>query len=248
MDIFKLIFEHDITLEHLSGNEDPRNLEKGRDAMLATFLKPQQTYNRYYFTGTRIREERFGLSVLAAYPEIVKTLDRVFADMVNARSESFSEVSGGKQDVIPETSLAAGWHRSDGSRFEDLTEEIREMQPYEMLISGRSSEESTRNEFVLDEQIGIREHFKPLTRLLDRDHLVLISEKAHHGIDLHLFSRRNLYEQLFHSYQKMVKPEFRYFSINGKRIGSERQFYFETWTLNRPPHGFQEVTQDARIR
>jgi hypothetical protein len=38
-----------------------------------------------------------------------------------------------------------------------------------------------------------------------------------------------------------VDDEFRFFSMNGKRINSERTFYFETWALDRPPHGIEEV-------
>jgi hypothetical protein len=29
--------------------------------------------------------------------------------------------------------------------------------------------------------------------------------------------------------------------MNGKRITSERKFYFETWALSQPPHGIEEV-------
>jgi len=33
--------------------------------------------------------------------------------------------------------------------------------------------------------------------------------------------------------------------MNGKRITSERKFYFETWTLDRPPHGVEEVFKET---
>jgi hypothetical protein len=46
---------------------------------------------------------------------------------------------------------------------------------------------------------------------------------------------------MFYPLQKLVPETFRFFSINGKKFRTERHFYFETWTLEKPPHGFEEV-------
>lgn len=55
MDIFKLIFHHDLLLEQLSGNDDVKNKAK-EELSLEDFMKPIQTYSRYYFSGTRLKE------------------------------------------------------------------------------------------------------------------------------------------------------------------------------------------------
>lgn len=242
MDILKIIYEHDITLETLSGNDDPRNLQKDKEALLESFLSPQKTWCRYYFTGTTLptgdtsfekqglEEFRFGLNSLMAWPEIQKQLPKVV---------KLSEGVHGP---------ATTWHRTDGTRFDNLEEALAKLEPCDLIISGSNSDARLRKNLELDSMTGIRERFEPLTGLLEKEHLVLMAEKAHHGMDIHLFSRWNLYEPIFYTFQAMAGPELRYFSINGKRIRTERQFYFETWSLERPPHGFQEVTAESRLR
>ncbi|MFO7800643.1 MAG: hypothetical protein R6V22_12825, partial [Rhodohalobacter sp.] len=84
-----------------------------------------------------------------------------------------------------------------------------------------------------------------LANVLEGDDLVLYKEPAHNGFDLHLFSKENIYTSFFEQFKSMVSEQFRFFSINGKRVRSERKFYFETWTLDRPPHGAEEVFKDT---
>lgn len=223
MDIFKLIFEHDLTLEQLSGNHDPRR-RGAADApsTIEQFLRPEPTFCRYYFTGTRFPENHFGLNSLSHAHELLDTL-------VHA---------------LPPTL----WHNESGDLCGNLARDLMQSAPHCLFISGETSDPGLREALRQNHQTGIREQFEPLTRLLTQDHMVLITEKAHHGTDLHLFSRHNLYEPFFHAYQKLVSPDLRFFSINGRRVSSERHFYFETWTLERPPHGFMEVTAQARLR
>ena len=235
MEILKIIFEHDMTLEHLSGHDDPRNRMEGRELTLASFLTPQKTYNRYYFTGTNLDENRFGLSALHAWPVVRKMIERILLE--SAAEPSCEPARAGRH-----------WHRPDGTQYNTFTEALKDLKPYDILISGDTSDQDFRSKLTLDDRTGIRERFEPLTALLDRRHLVILAEKAHHGYDLHLFCRDNLYEPLFHGCKHILNPELRCFTINGKRVNSERHFYFETWSLDRPPHGFQEVTPDARIR
>ncbi len=231
MEILKIIFEHDMTLEHLSGHDDPRNRMADREQTLASFLAPQKTYNRYYFTGSNLDENRFGLSPMHAWPVVRKMIGGIL------------------NDAAAESSGAGGdWHRPDGTHHNSFSEGLEGLRPYDVLISGDTSDQDIRSKLILDDRTGIRERFEPLTALLDRGHSVIIAEKAHHGYDLHLFCRDNLYEPLFQGCKDILSPELRCFTINGKRVNSERHFYFETWSLDRPPHGFQEVTPDARIR
>lgn len=224
MDIFKLIFEHDILLEHLAGTEDPRHTAK-KELDLEAFLKPVPTYTKYYLTGSRVAENRFGLSVLHHFPEICDTLAKMFSDRTIHYSGNI---------------IAA----------DNFSELLQSLQPNEhLLISQPGNNESIpTEELTIDAQSNVRDVLPAVTRYMDAGHIILYAEQAHHGVDFHLFSAKNLYEQFFVAFQPMASPDFRYFSINGKKVGSERTFYFETWTLHRPPHGFEEVTSASRLR
>ena len=231
MEILKIIFEHDMTLEHLSGHDDPRKRKQDRQQTLASFLAPQKTYNRYYITGSCLDKNRFGLSALNAWPVVQRMISEVFD---NNAGRSFYPG--------PE------WHQPNGTIHNSFSDALKDLKPYDVLISGAESDEQVRSKLHLDDRTGIRERFESLTALLDQSHLVILAEKAHHGCDLHLFTCDNFYESMFNACKKILNPELRCFTINGKRVNSERHFYFETWSLDHPPHGFQEVTPDARIR
>ena len=82
---------------------------------------------------------------------------------------------------------------------------------------------------------------KVLRDMLEKGWIVLYKREASDGFDIHMFSKENVYTRFFHPLKKLLPEAFRFFSINGKRLSSERQFYFETWALHKPPHGFEEV-------
>lgn len=252
MEILKIIFEHDMTLEHLSGhNEDPRKRSVEPRQALESFMSPQKTYNRYYFTGTHLNENRFGLSAMRAWPVVREMIEReLFETFFNRPVPTYSRRPAETSAEQSDEPARAGrrWHRPDGAQYNTFSEALIDLKPYDVLISGDTSDQHIRSGLILDDRTGIRERFEPLTALLDRGHLVILAEKAHHGFDLHLFCRDNLYEPLFNGCKDIIHPTLRCFTINGKRVNSERHFYFETWSLDRPPHGFQEVTRDARIR
>ena len=84
-----------------------------------------------------------------------------------------------------------------------------------------------------------------LREVLENEFVVIYKEQAKNGFDLHLFSKKNIYTKFFFPLQSMLPDAFRFFSINGKKFRSERHFYFETWTLARPPHGFEEVFPES---
>ena len=86
---------------------------------------------------------------------------------------------------------------------------------------------------------------KMLRDVLEKDWIVMYKREAKHGFDIQLFSKSNLYTLFFYQLQRLVPKTFRFFSINGKRISSEKQFFFETWTLHKPPHGFEEVFPES---
>lgn len=213
MDIFKLIFHHDLLLEQLAGNEDVRN-KAAPEMSLRDFMKPLQTYTRYYFTGTRLTENRFGLTILNKKNEVLQGIHKALGN-------------------VP---LWTG----DGLSLATLPEAL-ETSGSSVIVASDGQPDTDLKVLEIDDASGVRDRIPLLKTLLDEGKKVIFLEKAHNGTDLHLFSRDNLYEPLFNSLKPLVSPEFRYFSINGKRMSGERLFYFETWTLDRPPHGFEEV-------
>lgn len=216
MDIFKLIYEHDIVYDRDSRSEEESTLEQ--------FMKPTPTYTKYYLTGTRMGDElQFGLSALENFELILQSVDAIFQD--SAYSDLNGNISG------------------------PLSARLRDANQHEIFLIGADASKYDSDSMKIDDRTGVGEKLGAIVPVLDDGIKVLFTEKAHHGIDLHLFSRDNVYETFFNTFKPMTSREdFRYFSINGKRVGSERTFYFETWTLDRPPHGFEEVTPHTVLR
>ncbi|PWN05391.1 hypothetical protein [Rhodohalobacter mucosus] len=212
-DIFKLIFEHDLRLDELRARHTDRSVQEVSESIEA-FLKPDPTYSKFYLTGTVLPESRFGLSALRHY-------DRVLHALAGGLQE-YSLFLNGKVVTLEEAAETA-----------DVGAPI-------ILTRAESHSWQTDRLTIHDgNNIG---HIKPaIADVLSSDDLLLYKEKAHHGFDLHLLSKKNIYRDLFAQFQPLVSEAFRFFSINGKKMRSEKMFYFETWTLNRPPHGAEEV-------
>lgn len=215
MDIFKLFYDHDLRLDKLAkrnANKSPEEIE----ATLSDFMKPTPTYSKFYITGTRIEKEQFGLNTLAKGQSVIQQLNEVFSHRAITTSK--------------------------GS-FDSLQDALAAVEVGEPLVI--SEDERSRpvnfNELQIDEESNVGHKKEALSALLKTDAYVVYKEKAHHGFDLHLFSKINIYPSLFQALQPLVDEEFRFFSINSKRMRTERHFYFETWMLNRPPHGAEEV-------
>ncbi|MCW9708566.1 hypothetical protein [Fodinibius salsisoli] len=213
MDIFKLFFNHDQRLDKLAkrnANKTPEEVE----ATLADFMKPDPTYSKFYITGTRLEEEKFGLDTLNKGSHIINQLGDVFSDRTI--------------------------YTSTGS-FENLSKALSATDIGGVMVI--ASEEPTIDFETLriDEESNIGHKKEGLSNILKSGAYVMYKEQAHDGFDLHLLSMENIYPSLFDAFQPLVEEDFRFFSINSKRMGSERHFYFETWTLDRPPHGAEEV-------
>ncbi|MEX0890272.1 MAG: hypothetical protein WD315_00025 [Balneolaceae bacterium] len=218
MDIFKLIYEHDLRLESLRA----RHTDRGRQDVtvsLESLLKPDPTYSRFYLSGTRLDERQFGLNVLEHYSSVMDCLETVLKPYriftLNGEQETLSE-------TVETTPVGPAIL---------LTKSAAPVAPIEELSLDQGSNTGHRKE--------------PLRHALEKGELVLYKEQAHHGFDLHLFSRENIYRSLFFPFKELIQKQFRFFSINGKRIQSERKFYFETWALERPPHGVEEVFEQT---
>ena len=214
MDIFKLFFEHDLRLDKLA----KRNANKTKEeveATLADFMKPTPTYSKFYLTGTRLKEEKFGLNVLDWWEDILERLDKTF-------EEHYIHTGNGLISSMVEA--------LDNAQIGEA-----------VIISSDSNIDLPFKPLTVDKESNVGHFKEELSEVLQDGHMVLYKEQAHDGFDLHLFSEKNIYEQLFHAFKPLVGPDFRFFSINSRRMRSERHFYFETWTLNKPPHGAEEV-------
>ena len=217
MDIFKLFFNHDQRLDKLA----KRNANKSREEVEATledFMKPDPTYSKFYITGTRLDDEQFGINTLTKSGEIVDKLDQVF------RNRFITGAPG---------------------IFSSLKKALEETAVGEALVISESKDETDFEGLRIDEESNVGHRKEELSNILQKGDYVLYKEQAHHGYDLHLFSMENIYPSLFEALKPLVDNNFRFFSINSKRMGSERHFYFETWTLGNPPHGAEEVLPET---
>lgn len=214
MDIFKLFFNHDQRLDKLA----KRNANKRKEEVEATlddFMTPDSTYSKFYITGTRLEDEQFGLNMLAKHDEVIKQLNKAFQDRtIYTNGRSYSSLSQALEAI-----------------------EIGGV----LIISESSNQEFDFETLEIDEESNVGHKKEALSKMLKSGAFVLYKEQAHHGYDLHLFSMENIYPTLFEVLQPLVEKDFRFFSINSKRMRSERHFYFETWTLDNPPHGAEEV-------
>lgn len=218
MDIFKLFFEHDMRLDRLA----KRNANKTKaevEATLEDFMKPNPTYSMFYLTGTRLNPDKFGINILQKYDQILNKLDEVFSDrMFYSSDKKFDKLS----EALPATTVGKA-----------------------LVISDDEKHPGGIAELAIDEESNVGHRKEELKKFLKTDAFVLYKEQAHDGFDLHLFSLKNIYTSLFYPLQRLVDDDFRFFSINNKRMKSERHFYFETWTLDKPPHGAEEVFSET---
>lgn len=222
MDIFKLFFNHDLRLDKLA----KRNANKTKEEVEATlqdFMQPDPTYSKFYITGTQLEEEQFGINVLSKYETIIEQLSDVFKErqIISTDSSSFTSLQNGLEHIELGNAL---------------------------IISGPNELPDLK---LLDLKIGTEAkvgHKKDEIRtVIESGAYLLYKEPAHHGYDIHLFSEKNIYPKLFEAFKPLIGNDFRFFSINNKRMRSERHFYFETWTLTNPPHGAEEVLSSTTL-
>jgi hypothetical protein len=219
MVIFKLIFEHDMVLEQLS--KPGTRYVPPKTSSLDDFLKPQQTYSRMYLSATNLEKQIFGLNHLPRFDEAIKSIDGAIG--------------------------ATNYVRSDGKSSAQLSDLVSDASESMAIVAAMNTIEPQIMEAIAPGQ-GLRDRLGDLVNILDKNHIVIFFEKAHNGLDLHIFSKNNIYDPFFYAFRKHMNKDYRFFSINGKKAKSERLFYFETWSLNRPPHGFEEVTEQTVYR
>ncbi len=183
-------------------------------------MTPDLTYSKFYITGTKLENEKFGLDTLDKSKELINQLSKVF------QNRSIHTPSG---------------------TFPSLPEALTKTPIGQAMVIGNNDDSYDFDELAIDEESNVGHKKEALSEILKSGAYVLYKEQAHHGYDLHLFSLENIYPRLFERLQTLVDDQFRFFSINSKRMGSERHFYFETWTLDNPPHGAEEVFPETAL-
>lgn len=219
MDIFKLIFEHDLRLDELRERHLDRSSQEV-SASIEEFMKPDPTYSKFYISGTVLNRKTFGLDRIKHFPQVMASLSKAF----NGFNIFLDDSPVKLQKAVKAAKI--GWP---------------------IFLSENDEVTWDREKLIVDDESNVGHKKSELAQVLKSGDLVLYKEKAHQGFDLHLFSQDNIYPKMFYPLRELVNEEFRFFSINGKRIRSERQFYFETWALHKPPHGVEEVFKQTEI-
>lgn len=235
MDLFKLIFQHDIRLDQLRGRHVDRDTQETSNSLEA-FLKPDPTYSKFYFSGTVLAanpvatypgQPRFGLSCLDHADNVISAIEW----SLSAYTPFATQSRGTLSEMIHKEPIGSAILLKPVRRDDEPTQDDGRMQDLNQLLQQLSVGQA--------ENAGHKK--EAIASTLEENQLVLYKETAHDGFDLHLFSKKNLYREFFTALKPLVSDNFRFFSMNGKRITSERKFYFETWALSQPPHGIEEV-------
>ncbi|MDZ7771384.1 MAG: hypothetical protein U5K31_01360 [Balneolaceae bacterium] len=226
MQILKLFYNHDLRLDTLA-KRNANKTEEEVEATLQDFMKPTPTYSKFYLTATDLEGERFGLNVLESLEDLLDGLD---------------------------DALGAASYRTHRARADCLSDLLEQAETGEAILitplkaaPDREIPDAQLSAVNLEADSNVGHHKEELRDMLLAGHRVLYKEQAHHGYDLHLFSSDNLYADLFPVFRSRISDSLRLFSINSKRMRSERHFYFETWSLDQPPHGAEEVFPDTQI-
>lgn len=219
MDLFKLLFEHDLRTEDLVTGGSVHEFRR-KEASIADFMKPDPTWSRFLFSGTRLTDSpsdpmNFGLSELESFPLLIEKI---------------------------ESGMGEGRYFTRSGRKEELREALEETAVGEAILwSRKETPDADPGALQGDSGLPGGEQGAALREILEAGDRVLRKEMAEHGYDLHLFTARNIYPDLFWPLKELLGGEFRFFSMNGKRIRTERNFYFEKRSLNLFPHGVEEV-------
>lgn len=223
MDLFKLIYEHDLRLDQLRERHLDRSVQEV-GLSIEAFMKPGPTYSRFYISGTLMDEfgsdHKFGVDRLSSFPKVIDALETALKKYRIFFQNSWVDL----QEFIEKADIGDPAILTLKEQIEWDTEPLR-----------------------IDSESNVGHRKSELAEILEEDDLVLYKEPALQGFDFHLFSKKNIYPELFYPIQKLIRVDFRFFSINGKRVQSERKFYFEIWTLDRPPHGAEEVFKFTKI-
>ncbi len=142
--------------------------------------------------------------------------------------------------AINSSLIGKHFHTKTG-KFDALADAVQNIEIDDLiLISPKNLADGDRYSFELESDRSLKEYLE--------DNLIVVQKiSALNGFDLKIYCKKNLYPAFFPNLRALVPGSFRFFSINGRKFNTERHFYFETWTLDRPPHGFEEVFPQSVI-
>ncbi len=184
-------------------------------------------------------EEDGSEDLLASFMKPDPTYSTLYFSATDLSSQEFGVNTLSKYDefiAILEKGLGETEYHTSKGKYSSLKEAVDVLEMNEALV-------------VSDDEVetGIIHSFtrKMLRDVLEKGWIIMYKREARDGFDLHFFTKKNIYTNFFYLLQAMLPDAFRFFSINGKRVSSEKQFYFETWKLDKPPHGFEEVFPES---
>lgn len=234
MDILKFSFHHDLSINELdqssNTNTGPKNAEE--DA-LAMFMRPDPTYSRLWFSGTHIKEGKATLALngLGNYASIQEILAKALADL---------------QLIQPK----------EGMIYSSVAEFIKMARLNEsLLLANKVFDYPPLPPTGID--FGLSNYKSLLADCLRVGFVVLTKAPNKNGFDLLLHAHVNLYSRFFEPFKNLVKENLaakaknesveplRIFSINLKRMDSERKLFFELHNVDKAPHGAEEIHPES---
>lgn len=178
-------------------------------------------------------------SPMAMFTQPDPTYSTLYFSGSDLEQEQFGlNTLSGYEQVVREMEAGIGDKKftTKAGEHDSLAEAVNELEVNEALVI---SDENVQQEIIHSFTRQI------LRDVLEKGWIILYKREAKNGFDLHFFTKENIYTRFFHPLQELLPETFRFFSINGKRLSNERQFFFETWTLHKPPHGFEEVFPES---
>lgn len=220
MDIFKISFHHDLLISELEKNNAP---DAAADTdPLAIFTKPEPTYSRIWFSGTQIHGDRaqLGMQILANYPSLRDTIADALADL------HLIQPQGGKN-------VASIGEFIDQAKLNES-----------LLLANQSFDYPPLPPTGID--FGLSNYKGLLADCMKVGFVVLTKAPSKNGFDLLLHAHTNLYTRFFEPLKALLpNDDLRIFSINLKRMDSEKKLFFELHNVNKAPHGAEEIHPES---
>lgn len=235
MDILKFSFHHDLSINELDASDTSAAAAVGskEEDALAMFMRPDPTYSRIWFSGTAINEGKatLGLNVLENYKAIESVLGSALADLNMIQPREGIIYSG-----IAEFVKKAALNES-------------------LLLANQAFDYPPLPPTGLN--FGLSNYKELLADCMRVGFVVLTKAPNKNGFDLLLHAHTNLYNRFFEPFKNLIKEnaaaiesnqaveKLRIFSINLKRMDSERKLFFELHNVDKAPHGAEEIHPES---
>lgn len=234
MDILKFSFHHDLSVNELDSKQTSNSDKSPSDEdALALFMRPDPTYSRLWFSGTHITNGKatLGLNILQHFEAIKSVLGTALAEL-----QLIQPKEGVIYDSIDEFIVKAGMNES-------------------ILLANQAFDYPPLPPTGLN--FGLSNYKQLLADCMRVGFVVLTKAPNKNGFDLLLHAHVNLYTRFFEPFKNLVKENLaakaknksvetlRIFSINLKRMDSERKLFFELHNVDKAPHGAEEIHPES---